>query len=121
MSQLIKTESTPILNGRKKGKYTEDPIRNLPQLPEKRLKGSWNDSHHFNQFQLGDKDNEVGQNSFDLIKEINSKDPKKYKLLGEIRTKRPTKSSSNENSLKSAENAKRNREEFRRSLVDIIM
>lgn len=121
MSQLLKTDTTPIINGRKKGKYTEDPIRNLPQLPEKRLKGTWNDSQHFNQFQVGNPDNEIGQNSFDLIKEINSKDPKKYKLLGEIRTKKQAKSSASENSLKSAENAKRNREEFRRSLVDIIM
>jgi hypothetical protein len=59
-------------NNRKKGKYTEDPIKNLPQLPEKRAKTTWNDAQNFNQFSIGLKDNEVGQNSFDLIKEINS-------------------------------------------------
>lgn len=48
-------------------------------------------------------------------------DPRKYKLLGDIRTKKQVKLSSAESSLKSAENVKRNREEFRRSLVDIIM
>ena len=48
-------------------------------------------------------------------------DPKRYKLLGDIRTKKQIKLNSAESSLKSAENVKRNREEFRRSLVDIIM
>jgi len=56
-----------------------------------------------------------------LIKEINSKDPRKYRLLNEVRTKKQVKLNSAENSIKSAENAKKNREEFRRSLVDIIM
>jgi hypothetical protein len=90
-------------------------------LPEKRLKTNWNDPANFNQFTVAAKDNEVGQNSFDLIKEINSKDPRKYKLLGDIRTKKQVKLNSAESSVKSAENVKKNREEFRRSLVDIIM
>ena len=131
-------------NNKKKGKYIEDPIKNLPQLPEKRAKTTWNDPQNFNQFSVGLKDNELGQNSFDLIKEINSsnpnffciyiylsktkfyfllktEDPKKYKLLGEIRTKKHVKINSAESALRNAENVKRNREEFRRSLVDIIM
>lgn len=66
------------MNARKKGKYTEDPIKNLPQLPEKRVKQNWNDPQHFNQFELGAKENETGQNSFDLIKEINSRNYDKY-------------------------------------------
>ena len=63
----------PSINARKKGKYTEDPIKNLPQLPEKRVKQAWNDPQNFNQFDLGLKENEAGQNSFDLIREINAR------------------------------------------------
>lgn len=63
----------PSINARKKGKYTEDPIKNLPQLPEKRVKQAWNDPQNFNQFEVGAKENETGQSSFDLIREINAR------------------------------------------------
>jgi dynein heavy chain, axonemal len=110
----------PSINARKKGKYTEDPIKNLPQLPEKRAKQAWNDTQNFDQFEIGSKENETGQNSFDLIKEINARDPKKYKI-GDMKTKKQVKISAQENSARNSDNIKRNREVFRRSLVDIIM
>jgi len=110
----------PSINARKKGKYTDDPIKNLPQLPEKRAKQAWNETQNFNQFELGSKENEPGQNSFDLIKEINARDPKKYKI-GDMKTKKQVKISASENSTRNSDSIKRNREVFRRSLVDIIM
>ena len=57
---------------RKAGKLTEDPIKNLPQLPEKRLKSSWHDPQNLNQFSVDLSENKAGQSSFDLIKEINA-------------------------------------------------
>lgn len=62
----------PSLNHRKAGKYTEDPIKNLPQLPEKRIKQSWVDTNSKLDLQLNPKENQAGKNSFDLIKEINA-------------------------------------------------
>lgn len=62
----------PALNHRKAGKFTEDPIKNLPQLSEKRLKPSWNDLNNQPKLNIDPKENPVGLNSFDLIKEINA-------------------------------------------------
>lgn len=60
-------------NIRKTGKYTEDPIKNLPQFPEKRTKQSWADQNNQLKLSVDSNKNEIGQNSFDLIKEINAR------------------------------------------------
>lgn len=62
----------PSINQRKAGKYTEDPLKNLPQLPEKRLKQTWIDPNSKLDLQLNPNENQIGKNSFDLIKEINA-------------------------------------------------
>lgn len=62
----------PSINQRKSGKFTEDPIKNLPQLPEKRLKQTWIDPNSKLDLQLNPNENQIGKNSFDLIKEINA-------------------------------------------------
>jgi hypothetical protein len=41
-------------------------------LPEKRTKPSWSNQNNQVKFAIDPKQNETGQNSFDLIKEINS-------------------------------------------------
>ena len=47
-------------------------------------------------------------------------DPKKYKLV-DIKSKKSSKTAVVDNTAKNSEFIKRNREEFRRSIVDIIM
>jgi dynein heavy chain len=106
------------LNNRKAGKYTEDPIKNLPQLPEKRLKPTWNDPNA--KFIYGQNEGHNDPSGFDIMKELASRDPKKYKME-EMKSKKPTTLKSLNSSAKSSDHAKKSREEFRRSLVDIIM
>jgi hypothetical protein len=60
------------LNTRKTGKYTEDPIKNLPNMPEKRVKQSWIDPNVKIDVQINAKENLDGKSSLDLIKQINS-------------------------------------------------
>jgi hypothetical protein len=84
---------------RKTGKYTEDPIKNLPQFPEKRTKQTWADQNNSLKFPIDPKQNEAGQNSFDLIKEINARDPKKFRL-DDIKAKKTSKISAVENTAK---------------------
>ena len=44
----------------------------MPQFPEKRTKQSWAEPNNQLKFSVDPIKNEIGQNSFDLIKEINA-------------------------------------------------
>lgn len=65
-------DRVPDLNNKKTGKYTEESIKNLPQLPDKRVKPLFDDTKNSVKFLSNIKDNPVGQNSIDLIKQINA-------------------------------------------------
>ena len=70
MSQL---DTIPSMNTRKAGKNTEDPIRNLPQFGEKRIKQTFGESNNNRvEIQIDQNLNPLGQDSFDLIREINA-------------------------------------------------
>ena len=151
------TQVPPALSHRKAGKYTEDPIKNLPQLPEKRSKPQWSEPKNPAQFTVDANENPTAQHSLDLIERINAsiiydqstnrtlvvvghatsetqqliymsllcvsaEDPKRYRLE-EIRPKKPPVRSSGiqDDTNKKTEFIKKSREDFRRSLVDIIM
>ena len=62
--QLIK------FNTKTKGKGTSDPLKSLPQLPEKRTKQTWVAVPAPVVFPGQPKLNEIGQESHDLIKEL---------------------------------------------------
>lgn len=59
-------------NHRKAGKYTEDPVKNLPQFAEKRIKPAFTEPSTKVDVQINPNQNPTGQESFDLIKEINA-------------------------------------------------
>ena len=61
------------LNRRKTGKYTEDPIKNLPNLPERRVKPLWADPNTKIDLQVNSRDNPEGKDSFDIIRELSSR------------------------------------------------
>lgn len=102
-----------------KGKGTDDPLTRLPKLPEKRTKQAWSTSPGPIQFPGESKLNEVGQDSFDLIQELYKRDPKRRKL--EKIRKSTNDKAIIENTNRAVGNVKKNREDFRTSLVDIIM
>jgi hypothetical protein len=109
------------LNPNKASKYTEDPVKNLPQFAERRIKSVFNEPNTRIDVQINPNQNAPGSDSFDLIREINARDPKKYRL-DEIKPRKQVRvNAPGINNVKTMELVKRNREEFRRSLVDIIM
>lgn len=63
-----------VLNRRKTGKHTEDPIKNLPNLPEKRMKPQWaTDPNTKIDLQINAAQNRDGKDSFDIIRELSSR------------------------------------------------
>jgi hypothetical protein len=103
------------------GKFTDDPVKNVPQFPDRRVKNAFAEPNSRIGVQLNPNQNAPAADSFDLIKEINARDPKKYKL-DEIRPKKQVRvTAPGVNQARTMELVKKNREEFRRSLVDIIM
>ena len=65
-------DTMPNINHRQSGKYTEDPIKNLPQFAEKRVKQKFSEPSTKVDVQINPNQNAVGQDSYDLIKEINA-------------------------------------------------
>jgi hypothetical protein len=74
-------DAIPNVNMRKAGKNTEDPVKNLPQFGEKRVKQKFIESYNRLDVQINPNVNPVGQESFDLIKEINASNKKKTLIL----------------------------------------
>lgn len=94
----------------------------LPQLPEKRTKQAWATTPGPIQFPGQSKLNEVGQESFDLIQELYKRDPKRRKLENINKTRKSNNDRVNiEKTNRTVGNVKKNREDFRTSLVDIVM
>ncbi len=114
-----------------------DLTTHLPTLPAKRLKQSWLQLQGTLTFPDQLKLNQVGQESSELLKELEKRTKFYWKfqnsttcinyiiLQAELIKRKLVKNGSNENELeklnKSLGNFKKSKEEFRTSLVDIIM
>ncbi|XP_052080869.1 dynein axonemal heavy chain 7-like isoform X1 [Mytilus californianus] len=111
-------ELTPGRNGRgSKGKGTDDPIRFLPVLPSKRSKPAWQQNPPT--FELSGKIVEEETNGIDLVGELTARDAKRRK---------PTKlkpiekqNGATNGDVTQFQQPKKDRENFRKALVDIIM
>ncbi|XP_060067000.1 dynein axonemal heavy chain 7-like [Ylistrum balloti] len=103
--------------GGSKGKGTNDPIRFLPVLPSKRSKPSWQQSQPL--FELSGKPVEEDKNGIDLVGELTSREPKRRKT-GKLKPLDKQNGSTN-GDVSQFQQPKKDREHFRKALVDIIM
>ncbi|XP_033728888.1 dynein heavy chain 7, axonemal-like [Pecten maximus] len=103
--------------GGSKGKGTNDPIRFLPVLPSKRSKPSWQQSQPL--FELSGKPVEEDKNGIDLVGELTSREPKRRKT-GKLKPLDKQNGSTN-GDVTQFQQPKKDRENFRKALVDIIM
>ncbi|XP_070188303.1 dynein axonemal heavy chain 7-like isoform X3 [Littorina saxatilis] len=112
-------QHTPRLGGAgpSKGKGTDDPIRFLPVLPSKRSKPSWQDAPP--SFILSGQVDEEPPNAIDLIGELTAKDTLKRKKPQRLK---PIESATQQSGqLDTFKQPKKDRENFRKALVDIIL
>ncbi|XP_076451419.1 dynein axonemal heavy chain 7-like [Babylonia areolata] len=112
-------QAPPRLGGapRNKGKGTNEPIRFLPVLPSKRSKPEWQDNPP--SFLLSGQADEEEPNTIDLIGELTSKDQVKRKKPKRLK---PLEATGQQNGpLDAFKQPKKDRESFRKSLVDIIL
>ncbi|XP_076459412.1 dynein axonemal heavy chain 7-like [Babylonia areolata] len=113
------TKLTPRLGGKgpSKGKGTSDPIRFLPVLPSKRSKPEWQDNPP--SFILSAQMDEEQPTSIDLIGELSARDTTRRKKPTRLK---PMDSARETNGhIENFKQPKKDRENFRKSLVDIIL
>nr|XP_022323965.1 dynein heavy chain 7, axonemal-like isoform X6 [Crassostrea virginica] len=103
-------------NGRSKGKGTNDPIRFLPVLPSKRSKPVWQQNQP--NFELSGKILGDDKNGIDLVGELTAREPKRRKPN---QLKPIEKQNGAETDVTQFQQPKKDRENFRKALVDIIM
>ncbi|GFR59444.1 dynein heavy chain 7, axonemal [Elysia marginata] len=103
--------------GASKGKGTIEPIKFLPVLPAKRAKPAW----QVNQptFMLTKQSLEDESNGIDLITELTAREPKRPRKHP-VRLK-PIDASQKNGDIETFKQPKKDRENFRKALVEIIM
>ncbi|XP_052236951.1 dynein axonemal heavy chain 7-like isoform X2 [Dreissena polymorpha] len=113
---MAEIQPSPRGNGGSKGKGTNDPIRFLPVLPSKRTKPTWEQNPP--SFVLSGKiPEDDGKDHIDLIGELTARDPKRRKP----NKLKPITEKQNGTDVTQFQQPKKDRENFRKSLVDIIM
>ncbi|CAH1790213.1 unnamed protein product [Owenia fusiformis] len=105
--------------GGSRGKGTSDPIKFLPTLPAKRSKPQWQ-SNPPSFFLNGKPSEDKDKNGIDLIGELTSRDTKRSKRNRSKTWDSPNTNQANGNQSQYA-HPKKDRENFRKALVDIIM
>ena len=70
MSGIDTLPNIPHRNG---GKFTEDPIKNLPQFADKRVKQPFSEPSTKVDVQIDPNQNSIGVESYDLVREINAR------------------------------------------------
>ncbi|KAL3855114.1 hypothetical protein ACJMK2_014343, partial [Sinanodonta woodiana] len=103
--------------GGSKGKGTSDPIHFLPVLPSKRSKPAWQQNPP--SFILSGKSTENGDqdNGIDLVGELTAREPKRRKP----NQLKPLEKQNGNSDVSQFQQPKKDRENFRKTLVDIIM
>ncbi|KAK7506434.1 hypothetical protein BaRGS_00002546, partial [Batillaria attramentaria] len=112
-------ELTPQQGGPSKGKGTDDPIRFLPVLPSKRSKPEWQDNPP--SFVLSGRADTEQPNTIDLIGELTARDTFKRKKPQRLKPLEGASATNNQQQLEGFKQPKKDRENFRKALVDIIL
>ncbi|CAF1498766.1 unnamed protein product, partial [Didymodactylos carnosus] len=100
-----------------KGKGTHDPLKFLPQLPDTRVKPQWTTPRPSLFIPGKHKLNEVGTDSQRFLQELIDRDPKRKRLQAPQRASESKAESAVHRKLV---DTKKQREDFRKALVDIV-
>ncbi|XP_067686354.1 dynein axonemal heavy chain 7-like [Haliotis asinina] len=113
---MAEIQPSPRAAGGSKGKGTDDPIRFLPVLPSKRSKPAWQ-SNPPPFFLSGRPDDE--ERPIDLVGELTARDSRRRKQPSKLKPIEPHKQQ--DVNMDQFKQPKKDRENFRKALVDIIM
>ncbi|CAF3342663.1 unnamed protein product [Rotaria sp. Silwood1] len=100
-----------------KGKGTHDPAKFLPQLPDVRVKPQWTTPRAPLFVPGKNKLNEVATENERFLQELVERDPKRKRLLGPVRS---PDAKALEAVHRKTVDSKKQREDFRKALVDIV-
>ncbi|CAF3434426.1 unnamed protein product [Rotaria sp. Silwood1] len=116
-SELSPTNRLGLRGEGTKGKGTHDPAKFLPQLPDVRVKPQWTTPRAPLFVPGKNKLNEVATENERFLQELVERDPKRKRLLGPVRS---PDAKALEAVHRKTVDSKKQREDFRKALVDIV-